>query len=718
MLKRPIYHCFALVALLFSWSSYAQVDDSLAAHYYFKKFQDVEYVDTLLARVFADSGHYYAMKTGDPMLIGKSHQYLGWYHQDQSNFVRAREEFFKCLKEYKRINFTQGIADCYGNIGNSYFDMDLYQKALDYQLKALEANEKIIESNPNEDDLAYAQEGKTYALHNISSIYADVGLFKKALEYQRQSLASELKVQNMIGVAISFNAVAKTFKQLGNTDSAIVYFKKAQEVLKEHPYPLGTASNYRSYATMTNSGLSDEERRWMMSESMRIHKELGDRDGEIDGLLVIGDTEFDNLSMDSLGRIIRRAEILLESEDYDLDHHRQKYLALCARFYSRVGQHDLAYKYLSEYIELDEVSEELRKSHDLVLGDVKFQLQKKMIDDSVRMDKNFAVQRAVDQKKIEDLGQMITLGVVAGVILIALLIVVVSANRRRKRLNEELSSKNAQIREQKAIVEDKNQSISDSIQYAKRLQSAILPKSSWIGKFLDYFVFYQAKDIVSGDFYWFEEKQGVNYLAVADCTGHGVPGAMVSVVCANALDRALFEHDNSSPKDILNKTRELVIETFSQSDDNVEDGMDITLCAIDDQRNIVTFSGANNPLWIVREGKVDGADSTKELDELILSEFKGSKQPVGNYPIMKDFDQVEIKIQSGDQLYLFSDGYIDQFGGESGKKFKSTQLKKLILENAKSSLGQQRRAISGAFNHWKGSEEQVDDVCVIGVRIK
>lgn len=469
---------------------------------------------------------------------------------------------------------------------------------------------------------------------------------------------------------------------------------------------------------MTNSGLSDEERRWMMSESMRIHKELGDRDGEIDGLLVIGDTEFDNLSMDSLGRIIRRAEILLESEDYDLDHHRQKYLALCARFYSRVGQHDLAYKYLSEYIELDEVSEELRKSHDLVLGDVKFQLQKKMIDDSVRMDKNFAVQRAVDQKKIEDLGQMITLGVVAGVILIALLIVVVSANRRRKRLNEELSSKNAQIREQKAIVEDKNQSISDSIQYAKRLQSAILPKSSWIGKFLDYFVFYQAKDIVSGDFYWFEEKQGVNYLAVADCTGHGVPGAMVSVVCANALDRALFEHDNSSPKDILNKTRELVIETFSQSDDNVEDGMDITLCAIDDQRNIVTFSGANNPLWIVREGKVDGADSTKELDELILSEFKGSKQPVGNYPIMKDFDQVEIKIQSGDQLYLFSDGYIDQFGGESGKKFKSTQLKKLILENAKSSLGQQRRAISGAFNHWKGSEEQVDDVCVIGVRIK
>ncbi|MBL4861546.1 MAG: SpoIIE family protein phosphatase [Crocinitomicaceae bacterium] len=195
------------------------------------------------------------------------------------------------------------------------------------------------------------------------------------------------------------------------------------------------------------------------------------------------------------------------------------------------------------------------------------------------------------------------------------------------------------------------------------------------------------------------------YIAAADCTGHGVPGAMVSVVCANALDRATKEFELPHTGEILDKVSELVVEQFEKSGEEVKDGMDIALCSLDPETLTVEFSGANNPLWLKRK------------HESIITSFRGDRQPIGNYHQSKPFSSQTIQCEKGDWIYIFSDGYADQFGGVNEKKFKSTKMKSLLLEISKLSAKEQEKRLILEFNNWKGELEQLDDVCVIGIKI-
>ena len=262
------------------------------------------------------------------------------------------------------------------------------------------------------------------------------------------------------------------------------------------------------------------------------------------------------------------------------------------------------------------------------------------------------------------------------------------------------------IEHQKEIVETKNKEILQSIRYSKRLQEAILPPAKLIREKLNKsFVLYKPKDIIAGDFYWLETNREWTLFAAADCTGHGVPGALVSVVCSNALNRAIKEFNLTDPGKILDKVRELVIETFEKSESEVKDGMDISLCVLDQQSNILKWAGANNPLWIIRKG----ANSIEEV--------KPDHQPIGTYSVQTPFTTHQIYLKNGDSLYIFTDGFVDQFGGEQGKKFKSSQLKQLLLSVQSKDMDVQQGIIDTAFEKWKRKEEQLDDVCIIGVRV-
>ena len=273
------------------------------------------------------------------------------------------------------------------------------------------------------------------------------------------------------------------------------------------------------------------------------------------------------------------------------------------------------------------------------------------------------------------------------------------------------------------MLEETHKEISDSIKYAERLQMAILPSKEDLRTYLgDGFVLFQPKDVVSGDFYWMQNIGDVTLFAAADCTGHGVPGALVSVVCSNALNRSVKEFGLLEPKDVLNKTREIVIETFAASGKDVMDGMDIALCSLD--RSLKTkqlkFAGANNPLWIVSDNEFVSETQVTSKGALVkgnevLLEYKGDKQPVGLYPNMKDFKQQEITLHRGDKLYLFTDGFADQFGGENGKKIKYKPFKKYILDTNGLDAETQKKSLDKSFQIWKGSLEQVDDVCIISV---
>ena len=311
---------------------------------------------------------------------------------------------------------------------------------------------------------------------------------------------------------------------------------------------------------------------------------------------------------------------------------------------------------------------------------------------------------------------------------------------------------------QKVLLEEKNKEIVDSINYAKRIQSAILPSERIMNNmFRENFVFYVPKDIVAGDFYWLQtdgredlsDDKDVNqhnkiqniYLAAADCTGHGVPGAMVSVVCNNALNIVLREYGIKKPAEILNRTRDMIVTEFGKQDDDIKDGMDIALCKFKfnakqkpedpNQPLPLEFAGANNPLWIIRDlTKVDHELETvseyrtfsfDEYPSLRLYEIKGDNQPIGKFTTREPFTNHQLNVHHSDSIYMFSDGYRDQFGYATdtakAKKFKPSRFRKLLIANHHLPMEDQKVIIKKAFFDWKGDQEQVDDVCVIGVKV-
>lgn len=282
-------------------------------------------------------------------------------------------------------------------------------------------------------------------------------------------------------------------------------------------------------------------------------------------------------------------------------------------------------------------------------------------------------------------------------LLITIVVMVYNNNRNKTKNLKIISSKNHEI----AI---KNQEIIESITYAKRLQEAILPPKVFLDIHVpNNFILYKPKDIVAGDFYWAENINNLFFVAAADSTGHGVPGAMVSVVCSNALNRSVKEFNLTETGKILDKTRELVLETFEKSTSEVKDGMDISLLCIDYKNKNIFWSGANNPLWYLMDNK--------------LIEIKADKQPIGKTDYPKPFTTHNITYVENSTFYLFTDGFADQFGGEKGKKFKYKQFSELLVTNNNLSLATQSVNINKAFEDWKGDLEQVDDVCIIGIKI-
>jgi len=273
-------------------------------------------------------------------------------------------------------------------------------------------------------------------------------------------------------------------------------------------------------------------------------------------------------------------------------------------------------------------------------------------------------------------------------------------------LEEKVNERTQEIQHQKEVVEEKNREIVDSINYALRLQSAIIPPVSKVKeKFEDSFVLFKPKDIVSGDFYWMDVKGQNVLLAVADCTGHGVPGAMVSVVGANSLNRCVKEFGLRKPASILDKLRELIIETFEMANHEVKDGMDISLLSIDREKGKAQWSGAHNPLWILKKNGTE------------IMEIKADKQPIGKFDFGKSFTNHEIDLEPGDCIYMFTDGFADQFGGDKGKKLKASTMRELFVSLKNVPMEEQKIKINETFEHWKNVLEQVDDVCVMGIRV-
>nr|MBA3705642.1 SpoIIE family protein phosphatase [Bacteroidota bacterium] len=275
-------------------------------------------------------------------------------------------------------------------------------------------------------------------------------------------------------------------------------------------------------------------------------------------------------------------------------------------------------------------------------------------------------------------------------------------------LEEKVEERTAEIAEQKKLIEEKNNDITASIRYAKRIQVAILPPDDYVKNYLPKtFVLFKPKDIVSGDFYWLSDKKDKILFAAVDCTGHGVPGAFMSIVGHNLLDQIVAEQKLTRPSEILDALNKSVSDTLRQThtDDHVKDGMDIALCAYDRNTKEFEYAGAFNPMWLIRNGE--------------LIETKADKFPIGNLKIgeQKKFTNHSFALIPGDTLYIFSDGFADQFGGPNGKKLKYSVFKNMLLSIQHLSMEEQGIYLDKAIEDWKGKLEQVDDILVIGTRL-
>ena len=320
---------------------------------------------------------------------------------------------------------------------------------------------------------------------------------------------------------------------------------------------------------------------------------------------------------------------------------------------------------------------------------------------------------------------IIVFSVIALIVLSSLLIFAIwqyrlkiKSEKQLQYLNSDLNLKNYQLEENSLVIEtqhntihQKNKEITDSIRYAQKIQTAMMPlKHEFAEYFKEAFVMFEPKDIISGDFFWITNRNNKIIFATGDCTGHGVPGGFMSMLGVSLLNEIINEHDLTEPALILSRLRKKVITALRQKglSGEQQDGMDMTICVIDKEQMTLNYAAANHAFYIIRK-KESGFE---------LEEFNGDKQPVGIFGSdLKPFKQHSIDLKSNDVIYTFTDGFADQFGGPKGKKFKYKQLKELLVSIQHLDLAAQEKIVKEQFTNWKGNLEQVDDVCLIGIRV-
>lgn len=582
-------------------------------------------------------------------LIGRKYYSLGNYPEAMKYYVQAQDIFEK--NKIRNVNYGHLLH----NIGSVFKRQDNLKKALEYYEIELALGKEI------KDDKIIAE-----GLYLSASMHSELGDLEKGRKYNEQSLAIYEKLGSNQMIALLTGNMASDYASVGNYLQAIEMLKKSLAIFegnKEH-----------------------DKVAWIQSAMADNYSKMGNHPLAID---YITKARFSALKTTNK-QLLRKTEIA-------------KSLAF---IYYRKQDYKAAFDSYLDYVDLEDSLTSNEKFK--VVGELesKYENEKKEAEIAIlNKDKQLKVIE-LEKKEAEVSEQKMMRNVMFLVIglIIVVAIIIYRGYRINKKNNFLLSKQNDEINIQNLIIEEKNKNITDSIAYAKRIQSAILPPESLLNDYLkNGFIFYEPKDVVAGDFYWLEKSADKVLFAAADCTGHGVPGAMISVVCHNALNRAVREFGLIDPAAVLDKVRELVVETFEKSEEEVNDGMDIALCMLDRKNKELKYAGANNSLYIVRG------------EELI--ELKADKQPISQYFDNKPFTLHNFKLEVGDTIYSFTDGYADQFGGEKGKKFKYKPFKELLLSIQQKTMDEQFSIIKNTFHEWRGDLEQIDDVCILGVRI-
>ena len=723
---------------------------------YYTKNSKLDTAEVLLKRALE-----VRMSIDDSLGISKVYNNLGNLYFDMNSYRKAADNFEKALKYKLLLNKVKGAGISYNALGKTYNKWGKNKQAIEYYQKALV---KFEEAN--------FPRGVAISYNNIGIIYMNLSkekdtiMMNKAFEYYGKALEISKQTKNLWNIADAHSNIAN------------IYAAKAEQYQKLSQLDDTSQVRYKAISDKYfNLAILSAEK------TVDARKKLGDERGLAGIHIVKGNILVNKQDFESAKKaLVEFGKALTISIKYDDKYQIMLCYSYMAMSYINIRDYRKALYYLDK---AKEKAEDTGLKHELSslyrsyseaydsLGNYQKALYafrnfkayedsassketKEIIEDMQTKyetnEKEAALLIANKENEAQQLKSKQQMLIIYGFIGVFVIVIFFSfvvyrqfkqiqkanqtlseqkakieeANEELYQQNEEISAQRDEIQFQKDHIEHIHQEVSDSIHYARRIQRAILPTVDDIDdKISDRFTLFKPKDVVSGDFHWSKhiKRNNLFVATAADCTGHGVPGAFMSMLGVAFLNEIVSKSSITRTGQVLDNLRKSVMTSLHQTgaEGEAQDGMDIALVAFNYKTKVVQFSGANNPLYIIRpkdREAIEIADKIVEGERFTLYEIKGDKMPIGIYKKkLTDFNTEEIQLQDGDQIYMFSDGYADQFGGPKGKKLKYKPFKGLLLDNADKPMAKQAEILNDYFENWRGMLEQIDDVIVMGIKV-
>ena len=683
----------------------------------------------------------YRRDANDLIGLNKTLTNLGEVYLRLNQNIEGLQNAKEAIAVGKKANYDRGVGIAYMNGGRFLKNIGKNEEAIEYYQEASKYFAKIK-----------FDAGIGMCYNNLAAVYYGIEQMPFAIEYYRKSMDLQMRLgnkQDYADAAMNLGSIYSGFNRRNvirtyqNFDSMFFHYTNALEIYREIKNPVGEVK------ALINIGIG-----YFMKDQFKLAKETFDN--------AYKKAEQNNLM----------TEIIVLEKSYGIMYHKMGDFKKAKEYYNKaypyiiksnlreeemnwyqdmainsdsLKEYKEALRYFQKYMELTDTLREENIQKTIAQLSMRYGSELKDQEIAAGNERQKLMQEKNDEMQKRLLYIVIGLIFIGAMLLLVFYSFVqkrkankllVSRNEEIMQQKEEIEVQRNQVMSQKNIIEEQQTNILDSIHYACRIQEAILPQEETIQEFFqdNLFVLFKPRDIVSGDFYWLGKKGNKKIVVAADCTGHGVPGAFMSMLGTAFLNEIVASSDSSlKSSDILNQLREYVIVSLRQTGKSGEqkDGMDISLFMYDEETKILDFAGANNPLLIVRKKdvyqeiqeseriKVQDFISESDTQEFKVIQISGDKMPIGIYSEQKPFESISIPIQKGDAIYTFSDGYQDQFGGEKNKKFMIKRLKQLLVDMNSLSMNNQKQVLDKTILDWikQGDTEQVDDVLVIGLHL-
>jgi serine phosphatase RsbU (regulator of sigma subunit)/TPR repeat protein len=621
-----------------------------------------------------------ALKLSEKLLFGKGSanawKFIGMGYYFLGNYSETINSWQQALSSFEAVNDKTGVSNILSNLGALYSNQGDDVKALDFHLRSLKAAEEskntfriatsminiaaIYLNNPKTHDLSLQynlsalpltekleyNDGIGTVCVNIGEIYFHKGSYDTAIYYYEKSLDAFRK-SNSGNLPYTLTNIGKVYMKRGDFKKAIEAQQEGYKIAKQSDAKLEMTQTLLGLAETYSAGKNDKSAINTYNEAREIAEEIG-----------------------------AKKEL------------RQAYEGLSSS-YAKLTDYVNAYKYQTLLTNIKDTLYIAANNNKIQFLQLNYELDKK--------ETLISLQDVTIKKQ-----RFTQITFIIGFIIAILIALQTYRNYRRKVRTNELLNK------QKNEIETQNKNLTISINYAERIQTAMFPSNCVLSPLLfEYFVLFRPLDIVSGDFYWFKKTNNSIYIAAADCTGHGVPGAFMSILGLSYLNELVNNSVEIKANEVLTRLRDHIIRTLHQKNNSksARDGMEMALFILDLENNNLQFSGARRPLYLIRDNQ--------------LNELAGDKMPLGiNDEGKNPFTNKDIEFRKNDIVYLFSDGYVDQLGGPERKTFKTKKLKELLLNNCHLPMNEQKKVLETSLEEWKSGIEQIDDIMVIGIKFK